>query len=508
MIPFWDRFLREPLRKVLLRVLIITEKKSEKKPMLARKENILHKDIHVPPVLVLAVSAFSLWVVLLFGLGRSYRSAGSLLIYVCLVIALFVFYLKRDFPKLIHDDEAMMLLGTLTILFILIIGSLRRWNLPFYLAPIPAASILSCVLLHPRLSIVLTMILSMVLGMMYDFSFHCFIIGFFGGIAGTAAAFYIRTHRDFIRAGIAVTAVQFFALSVLMMLRGGTMNEFLWGSLWAVSNGFASSVLALGLLPHLESFFSRVTPMKLLELADFNQPLLKRLMVEAPGTYHHSLMMATIAEAAARAIGANELLCRVGAYYHDIGKLVKPEYFIENQGNMGTNPHGNLAPALSSLVVASHVKEGVALARAAKLPAEIVSFIPMHHGTSRIEYFYNQAKEDAEEESLKSYESDSPAEVRVEEQTYRYPGPRPETKETAILMMADSVEAAARTVEEPTHLRFKDLVEKIVQKKFDDGQLSCSPLTLSDLDKIKETFVNTLTSIYHARIEYPEDESN
>ncbi|OGR80981.1 MAG: hypothetical protein A2902_07565 [Elusimicrobia bacterium RIFCSPLOWO2_01_FULL_64_13] len=461
----------------------------------------------MPPVLVLLVCGVALVAILLLGAGWSYRALAGTLIFTGLLLFLFVTYLVRDFPDLVRDDEAMMLLGTLMIFFVLLIQSLRPWAFSYYLTPIAAASILSSLLLHPRISIVLTLVLASLLAMAHGFSFDCFLPAFLGGLAGTASAGAVRTHRDFVRCGVWVAFFQFASLLAVTIFHGEFSNDFFWGVLWTAINGLISAVIALGLLPFLESFFSRVTPMKLLELADFNQPLLKRLMVEAPGTYHHSLMMATIAQAGARAVGANELLCRVGAYYHDIGKLVKPEYFIENQGNLGYNPHGNLQPALSSLVVVSHVKEGLSLARAAKLPKEILNFIPMHHGTSRIEYFYNQAVENAEEESLKNYEEGVPADVSVGEETYRYPGPKPCSKETAILMLADSVEATARTIEDPSHQHFKDMVEKIVRRKFRDGQLADSPLTLSDLSKLEDAFVSTLTSVYHARIEYPEDEA-
>lgn len=503
---FKDRFIREPLRKILMRVLISTEKKSEK-TVLTRQDSILQKDIHIPPFLVAILSSSFLLIVFLFQMGWSANSFISLSIFVLLTLSLFIFYLKRDLPKLAQDDEAIMLLGTLLILFVLIIGVLRRWPVSFYLTPIPTACILTTLLLHPRLSIIVAIVLAMILAMMHNFSFDCFILGFFSALAGTASAFYIHTHRDFIRAGAAVAVIGFLTLTILTVFHQDSFTHFFWGTLWTVSNGFISSMLALGLLPFLESFFQRITPMKLLELANFNQPLLKRLMLEAPGTYHHSLMLATIAESAANEIGANALLCRVGAYYHDIGKLVKPEYFIENQGSMGYNPHRELAPALSTLIVIQHIKEGIALARAAKLPQEIINFIPMHHGTSRIEYFYHQAKEDAEQETLKNIGTGGP-ETEVEEENYRYPGPKPETKETAILMLTDSIEAATKTLEDPTHLRIKDLTANIIQQKLKDGQLSNSPLTLADLNKIKESFVKTLTSIYHSRVEYPEEDES
>jgi hypothetical protein len=255
---------------------------------------------------------------------------------------------------------------------------------------------------------------------------------------------------------------------------------------WAAFSGFSSGLIVLGALPYLESFFSRTTNIKLLELADFNQPLLKRLMIESPGTYHHSLMMASLAEQAAEAIGANPLLARVAAYYHDVGKLVKPEYFIENQQALG-NPHDPLSPNMSSLIVMSHVKEGSALARQYGVDKVIIDCIEQHHGTSLIHYFYHRALE-------KNSETD--------EASFRYPGPRPRTREAAILMLADSIEAASRSIEEPTPARFQDMVEKIVNNKFTDGQFGECPITLHDLNRLSESMVNTLSGIYHARIEY------
>ena len=502
MLNFLDRFLREPFRKVLMRFLILTEKKN-KKPVTSRHDTLLQMDIHIPPFLVAAGCVTSLILIFLFHFGWYGSTFVSTTLFVLLVLVFFVIYLQNEFPELVKDDEAMMLLGTLIVFFTTVIVSLKIWNFSFYLTPLAAASILAALLLHFRIAIILTLTLTLFFSIVNGFSLHAFVLGFFSGMAGAIVARSIQSHRDFIRAGISISVVGSLTQLVFGLWTHFSIPFLFSSILWIGLSGFISAILALGLLPFLESFFQRVTPMKLQELANFNQPLLKRLMVEAPGTYHHSLMMATIAESAANAIGGNALLCRVGAYYHDIGKLIKPEYFIENQGGIGFNPHGNIAPALSSLVVIQHVKEGVSLAKAAKLPQEIINFIPMHHGTSRIEYFYNQALEVAQEE-LRLSDKSMP-ETEVEEEHYRYPGPRPQTKETAILMLADSVEAASRTLEEPTHLRLKDLVERLVKKKVEDGQLSYTPLTLNDLTQVQEAFVKTLTSIYHSRIEYPED---
>jgi putative nucleotidyltransferase with HDIG domain len=264
----------------------------------------------------------------------------------------------------------------------------------------------------------------------------------------------------------------------------------------AFAGGILAAVFSLGVIPYLESLFSRISNMRLLELAGVNHPLLQRMSMEAPGTYHHSLIVASLAEDAANAIGANGLLCRVGAYFHDIGKMVKAEYFIENQSAIG-NPHDQVSPSLSKLIITSHVKEGLALAKASKLDSQIADFIPQHHGTSKIEYFYRKALkiEESEDEDEKE---------EITEETYRYPGPKPQTKEAGILMLADSSEAASRTLEEPNHQRYKDLVNKIINKKLFDGQLDETPLTLRDLHTIAERFTQTLVSIHHSRIPYPE----
>jgi putative nucleotidyltransferase with HDIG domain len=271
-----------------------------------------------------------------------------------------------------------------------------------------------------------------------------------------------------------------------------TLHRFAWAGI----NGALCVMVSLAFLPVLESFFSRITPITLLEVGDFNRPLLRRLMMEAPGTYHHTLLVSALAEQAAEAIGANSLLCRVGMYYHDVGKLEHPEYFIENQtmrrsAKDKAELHDKLNPSISSLVIMSHVKDGVALARTYDVPEEVIRFIPEHHGTSLIKYFYMQALEHSDEES-------PPADA------FRYPGPRPHSRETVIGMLADSVEAASRTIEEPTYERLRGLVEKIVNSKFMDGQFDEAPITLQDLRKIINSFAASLSAMYHVRIEYPE----
>ena len=258
-------------------------------------------------------------------------------------------------------------------------------------------------------------------------------------------------------------------------------------------NGIVSSMIALGTLPLFESSFKIITPYGLAELADHNQPLLKRLQFEAPGTYHHSLMVSNLCEAAAEAIGANPILARVGAFYHDIGKLKRPLFFVENQSYFGIeNPHKKLNPRLSKMVITAHPKDGVELAKEYGLPAVINNFILQHHGEGLASYFYNQA---VQEEGIEN----------VKEEQFRYTGPKPNMKETAILMIADAVESAVRSLKNPTSEEIEQIINKIIVERLNDGQLADSPLTLHDIKVIAATFSRILRGMQHNRIKYQEN---
>jgi hypothetical protein len=243
-----------------------------------------------------------------------------------------------------------------------------------------------------------------------------------------------------------------------------------------------------------EKTFKITTDLTLIELSDTNLPLLKELMNNAPGTFHHSLQVANLAEAAAGAIRANGLLCRVAALYHDIGKMENPEYFAENQ--MALNPHDKLKPRMSALVIKAHVTNGKKMAHEHKLPELLIDFIKTHHGTSVIKFFYEKAKEQCDEDKDEIMEED-----------FRYEGPLPQTKETGILLLADGVEAASRAMKDPNYSKLKSLITKMVDSRVNDGQLSKTPLTFQDLSVIKDTFLNILVGIYHSRVEYPDDET-
>ncbi|MDR2429156.1 MAG: HDIG domain-containing protein [Candidatus Margulisbacteria bacterium] len=259
-------------------------------------------------------------------------------------------------------------------------------------------------------------------------------------------------------------------------------------------SALTSTVIIIGLLPYIEDIFYIVTPTKLLELASPNNPLLKRLLMEAPGTYHHSLTVANLAEAATEAINGNALLSRVGAYYHDIGKIKRPLFFVENQ-HAFDNPHNQLTPQMSAMIIISHVKDGAALGKEYKLPRPIIDIIQQHHGDSVMSYFFHTFKETNE----KATESEK---TTVNEADFRYHGPKPHTKEAAIIMLADSCEAAVRTLEKPTPSRVNNLISRIIKDKIDNGQLDDSPLTFREISKIRVSLQQTIGNMFHNRIAY------
>jgi hypothetical protein len=271
----------------------------------------------------------------------------------------------------------------------------------------------------------------------------------------------------------------------MRILRDGTLVLF---------TGVAVGMFVQAILPSIERIFKVTTAIKLRELNDASHPLLQRLAQAAPGTYQHSLRLADITEAAAEAIGANGLMCRVGAMYHDIGKMNKPLYFIENQGG-GPNRHNKLSPAMSVLIIVGHVKDGSELAREYGLPPVLRHFIESHHGTTLVEFFFNAARQQREAQ-------DQPAPTEFE---FRYPGPKPQTKEAAILMLGDAVESACRTLAEPTPARLEQLIHKMAQKRLLDGQFDESNLTLAELHRIEQAFTKTLCAVYHGRIAYPRE---
>jgi putative nucleotidyltransferase with HDIG domain len=306
----------------------------------------------------------------------------------------------------------------------------------------------------------------------------------------------VRSRSAYLRGAfwVAVSLIP-FAIASLIIDTNSTPLDASVRILACCISGFSSAIFAVALTPILEHFGEYASDMRLIEMATLDHPLLKELSIQAPGTWNHSMVIGMMVESAANAIGANPVVCRVGAYFHDIGKSKKPLYFVENQQS-GENRHDKLSPSMSALIIRAHVKDGIELAKRYKLPRIIEEMIPQHHGTSLIEYFYEKARKEAEE--LGS-DPDS-----VDRSLYRYPGPRPQTKEAGLLMLADGIEAAARTLSEPNQDRIQGLVQKLINKVFASGELNECELTLHDLHLIARSFTHVLTGIYHQRISYAE----
>jgi putative nucleotidyltransferase with HDIG domain len=341
-------------------------------------------------------------------------------------------------------------------------------------------------------------------------SFVLLLTGLTAAVVGASVADGVRTRSRVLRAGLtigvceltcvlAVTAMEWSnpELAFVLLHRAGA----------CLISGFLSAVIVLLILPGFEMMFNITTNISLLELSDLGSPLLQRLAIEAPGTYHHSLVVANLAQAAADEIGANSLLARVCSYYHDIGKLTKPEFFYENLRS-GANPHDDLPPSMSALVITSHVKEGVSLAMVHKLPDPVMRTIREHHGTSVLSYFHHKARVQLSDEEGASGESRPNGQNKqVDDSDFRYPGPRPSSKEAAIICLADAVEAASRTLEKTTPGHLEGLVNEITIHRLQDGQLDACSLTLAELTRVKSSFVFTLTNMLHARIPYPKNEN-
>lgn len=343
-----------------------------------------------------------------------------------------------------------------------------------------------------------TLFLSVVIALMVDPSFYfpMLIFSVVGGIAGARGVYSCKKRNDIYWAGIRAGLVNALVIGVITFLISIRELGFLDHLFWNVAFGFLSGVFAsmvtMIFIPLLESFFNYTTDVKLLELSSLNHPLMKDMIVKAPGTYHHSLVVGSMVEAAAEEIGANPLLAKVMAYYHDIGKMEHAHYFIENQ-RPGNNPHEHISPHMSKTVLIAHVKDGAEMGYRHKLGKSIIDGIRQHHGTTLISYFFNKAIEDQDEDI-----------DLVREEDFRYPGPKPQFKEAALLMLADSIEAAARSLDEPTAGRLSSLVRNIIQNKFLDGQLEECNLTLRDLRVIESSFRRVILGIYHQRIDYPQ----
>ncbi len=428
-------------------------------------------------------------------LGLSKRTANygrmlgvsSVVLILLALIGVFLWQYERE---IIEDEGLLALLGLIVIIVVFIIKvlSLIPWQGTGYLMPIAFGAMLITLLLDSRLAILITVALAVIVGLVTGGELKYVAVALIGGVASILSLGKVTQRSDVTRVGFIVGAANFVTMMAFALINDDMFlvkNSYL-----GLINGIISAIFTIGFLPYLENLFGITSSIKLLELSNPNQPLLRRLLLEAPGTYHHSIIVGNLAEAAAEAVNADGLLARVGAAYHDVGKVRRPYFFVENQLG-GDNPHDRISPSLSTLIITSHVKEGVELAKQYRLPAMLTDFIKQHHGSDLVKFFYHKALEADKDGS-------------IDETDYRYPGPKPQTKETAIVMLADAVEAAVRALPRPTPGRIEGLVRKIIKSRLNDGQLDESDLTLRDLDKVADAFVQVLSGIYHNRIEYPD----
>ncbi|MBI3013913.1 MAG: HDIG domain-containing protein [Candidatus Tectomicrobia bacterium] len=446
---------------------------------------------------------------------NSFRKKGGgifgvigLNILIILLIYIIWRYVEKFKPKLATHFPTLVLLSLILVgnlalvkISLLMAGALARsvsyieMSSYFYAFPYTAGAMVIVILFSADVGVVYSLISALLIGIMMREGWSYPLVALIGGLVATSRVGEYKKRSAITETGLLVGLANIVTIVALNLISGE-----LWSAkaFFEIVLGFLGGVLAAMVvsvaLPIVESVFGMTSDIKLLELADLNHPLLRRLAVQAPGTYHHSIMVGNLAEEAASAIGANALLARVGSYYHDIGKANRPEYFVENQAG-AKNKHDKLSPSMSSLVLISHVKEGIEMARQSKLPRKIIDIIPQHHGTGLIGYFYNKAKE-----------KEDPEHGLVKEEDYRYPGPKPQSKEAAIVLLADPVEAASRALVDPTPARIRGLVQRIVNSRFVDGQMDECDLTLRDLHLIAKSFVRILTGIFHQRLSYPATE--
>lgn len=423
-------------------------------------------------------------------------SSSQWTIYTALAVMIFIllmlqwYYLYRYYKEVFKDTSKLLLISLINVLCVIVARSVGLAT-PF-LIPLAMGPMLITVLINYKISMAISVINCILISINIGFNIEVTMLAVLNAVLGSTFIRKMQQRNDIIYSAIYIGIINMVINLSMGTLLSNNIIETLKRTGFMGIATLSSAILTLGLLPLFESAFDIVTTVKLLELSNPNNPLLKKILMETPGTYHHSIMVANLAEMATEEVGGNAVLARIAAYYHDAGKTKRPYFFKENQvGN--ENPHDKITPNLSTLIITSHVKDGLELAKEYNIPKAIQDVIEEHHGNTLVKYFYFTAKNNSEK----------PEEIKEED--FRYQGPIPKTKESGIIMLADGVEAAVRSISKPTKGKIEEMVNNIIKDKLNDGQLNDCDLTLKDLERIRKSFLKTLNSIYHQRIEYPSD---
>lgn len=420
-----------------------------------------------------------------------YIGLFTLLLIIFILVGIYIYIFVNEVFKKPNLLTLMGLIFIITMIF-----AVAATYFSGYLIPVAIGVILITVMFGYKLAVIINLVLALMVGLITGGDFTFILVALAGGLVSIYAVTRLSQRSDLARAGFYVVVTNVAVIISTHLFFGNVSFEpdslvnLGYSMAAGVGNGLLSAVVAIGMLPYLESLFGVTTSITLLELSNPNHPLLRQMLMKAPGTYYHSMMVSNLAEAAAEAVKADTLLARVGSYYHDIGKLKRPYFFSENQLS-GENPHTKLSPNLSALIIGAHPKDGMELGQKHKLPEDILDIAQQHHGTSMISFFYQQALENSERE-------------KVSADKFRYEGPKPRSKEAAIIMLSDAVEAGVRSLSKPTSNRVETMIKRMIREKLEDGQLDQADLTLKELDQIADAFVYIMSGIYHSRIEYPE----
>ena len=422
------------------------------------------------------------------------RRMASMVVLVAALFALIGYYIHRNEPRIAKDLKRIAALCGLVVAAIGLVRLLAVQPWDAELIPVAIAAMILAIAYDPHFALMVTFGLCLLTSLALGTGIPHFVVLMGGTAAGVLTLNEVRTRTKLIKVG-ASAALGYFVLTWATGLwQNQPFSLIVTDSLWRAGWGLMAGFFLGGSLPFVENSFGIVTGISLLELGDITHPLLQELVRRAPGTHNHSITVGAIAESAAERIGAHALLVRIGAYFHDIGKMLKAHYFVENQVG-GNNRHVNLAPAMSTLIIIGHVKDGVDLGRQHHLPEAIIDLIEQHHGTTLVEFFYHEANRRSEA---------NPDAGVMPESAFRYPGPKPQSKEAGILMVADAVESASRTLSEPTPARLENLVRDLIARRLRDGQFDDCGLTLKEIGEIRESLIKSLIGIYHGRVKYPE----